>query len=761
MPERDYSQPPAQRGGPINAAIVGGGKGCESVLKMVKKDTLGRFRLRIQGVADIDPQAPGLRYAREIGVPLVTADYRDLYKIPDLHLVIELTGSYEVRDEIERTRPRTVRLIDHFGARLFWELHQAEEAVIRHRTKVREQVEVERERVLQILNSIPDEILVLDSEMVIHDANTAFLRNNNLSIEEVLGRRCYEVDQQSRGECQVAVGNCPFAAVIREGRSTSLVRKHFGLDGEVRYASIVGAPLTSPDGRVIGMIEMTRDITKRILLEEDLRATEVQLRQFMVQAPLATCVKNRAGQYIDVNPAACELFQKKAGEILGKTDYEIFNREAADKMREGDREAWQERFAVNLELELQLGDRRVFLSTVKFPIVDHDGNPRALCGLARDVTAQKEAEIKLNETREYLQKILDNSPVIIVTTDLKGNIVSFNRGAEESLGYSAEEVIGKPAAMFYQDSSVRDEFLRQVKSGEAVKDFSHELLRKDGTLLPVSITLSQLKDAEGRMIGTVGMSKDISRRTALMGQVLQSERMAAVGRVASGLAHEINNPLAVIGEIAGFLGSLIDDESRCGEAELRRELAEGLPKILKQVKRVRDITRRLLTFARKTEARVDIADVNVSLDEILPFLKKEANLAQATIYRDYQKDLPRVPVEEMQLQEVFINLITNAIHAVARNNGGNIWLTTSGEGKKVVITVKDDGPGIDESVRDRLFEPFVSTKTVGEGTGLGLSICYGIVKRYDGEIRVHSEPGQGTTFTVILPAHEPAGRSPG
>jgi PAS domain S-box-containing protein len=744
----------------INAAIVGGGKGCASVLKMVKDDTLGRFRLRVQGVADVDPQAPGLRYAREIGIPLVTTDYLELYEIPDLDLIIELTGKHEMRDEIERTRPRHIRLIDHFGARLFWELHQAEEAVIRQRTEMRERVEAERVRVVQILNSIPDEMLVLDSEMVIQDANTAFLHNNNLTINEVRGRHCYEIDQRVRGECQVAVGNCPFFSVIKEGRPTSLVRKHFGPDGMVLYAVIVGAPLLDAEGRVLGMIEMTRDITKRIRLEEDLKATEVQLKQFMAQAPLATYVKNRAGQYIDVNPAACEMFNKKASEILGKTDYEIFDRQAAEKMRSGDREAWQERFAVPVDVEVQLGGRRVFLSTVKFPIVDHDGKPTALCGLTTDITAQKEAEIKLNETREYLQKIMDNSPVIIVTTDLEGNVVSFNRGAEESLGYSAAEAIGKPAAMFYQDPSKRDEFLRLVKSGKAVKDYSYELLRKDGTLLPVSITLSQLKDAGGNMIGTVGMSKDISRRKALMGQMLQSERMAAVGRVASGVAHEINNPLAVIGEIAGFFSSLIEDDAGTGEAELRRELSEGLPKILKQVKRVRDITQRLLTFARKTEARVDVADVNGSLDEILPFLQKEAHLAQATIHRDYQENLPRVAVEEMQLQEVFINLINNAVHAVAKKNGGNVWLTTREEGGKVVVVVKDDGPGIDETVRDRLFEPFVTTKTVGEGTGLGLSICYGIVKRYDGEIRVHSEPGRGATFTVILPAHIPASQPP-
>jgi PAS domain S-box-containing protein len=750
MPDQLITQPPSPHGRPINTAIVGGGTGCESVLKMVKDDTLGRFRLRVQGVADVDPQAPGLRYAREIGIPTVTTDYRELYEIPDLHLIIELTGKYEVRDEIERTRPRNIRLIDHFGARLLWELHQAEEAGISQRTEMRERVEAERVRIVQILNSIPDEILVLDSEMVVTDANRAFLTNNDMIIDDVLGRHCYEIDQRIRGECQVAVGNCPFFAVNQAGRPTSLVRKHFDADGRALYAVIVGAPLQDADGNVLGMIEMTRDITKRILLEEDLRATEVQLKQFMVQAPLATYVKNRAGQYIDVNPATCEMFQKKASDILGKTDYEIFDRDAAEKMRDGDREAWQERFAVNVDVELRLGARRVFLSTVKFPIVDHDGKPKALCGLSTDSTAQKEAEIELNKTREYLQKILNNSPVIIVTTDLEGNIVSFNRGAEESLGYTAEEVIGKPAALFYRDPTKRDEFLRLVKSGKAVKDYAYELLRKDGTLLPVSITLSQLKDAEGNMIGTVGMSKDISQRKALLGQMLQSERMAAVGRVASGVAHEINNPLAVIGEIAGFLGSLV--EEGIGESELRAEFSKGLPKILNQVNRVRDITQRLLTFARKTEARVDVADVNDSLDEILPFLQKEARLAQATIHRDYQADLPRVSVEEMQLQEIFINLITNALHAVAKNNGGNVWLITQLEGGKVVVTIKDDGPGIDDSVRDRLFEPFVSTKAVGQGTGLGLSICYGIVKRYDGEIRVYSEPGQGTSFKVILPA---------
>ena len=741
---------------PTKAAIVGGGRGCKSILEMVQGDTLGQFRMRVLGVADVDPQAIGVQYARELGVPFVTTDYRELFGIPDLRVIIELTGDDAVRDEIERTRPRHLRLIDHYGARLFWEIHQAEEAIILQRTEMQKKVEAERERIAEILDSIPDEIVVVDSDMLIKDANSSFLQNNNCSIDDIRGLNCYEVEQGIRGECQVAVGNCPFFSVVKDGRPTSLVRKHFGKSGETRYASIVGAPLRDREGRITGMIELIRDITDRIRLEETLATREVHLRQFMEQAPLATYAKNHAGQYTDVNPAACALFGKRKEELLGKTDLELFSRKTAEKLREGEQEVWQKHGSVSMETELVIDGRRIFLSTVKFPILDNEGNPTALCGLSQDVTAQKQAEQALRQTREYLQDILDNSPVIIITTDTNDNIASFNRGAERSLGYAADEVIGKPITMLYRDPTKREEFLRLVRSGKSVQDYSFELVCKDDTLLPISLTLSQLRDSSGRTIGTVGMSKDISHRKALMAQILQSERMAAVGRLASGVAHEINNPLAIISEITGFLSELAEEDSDAGRTELMRELKEALPKIGTQIKRGRDITHRLLQFARKTEMSIEYADVNTALKEILPFLEKECRLAGITIHRDCQPDLPKVAVDETQLQEVLMNLTKNAIDALTDKGGGNIWLETRVEDGKVVISVRDDGPGIDDAIRDRLFDPFASTKSIKQGTGLGLSICYAIVKRFDGEIRVFSEPDRGASFKVFLPAHNPA-----
>jgi len=241
-------------------------------------------------------------------------------------------------------------------------------------------------------------------------------------------------------------------------------------------------------------------------------------------------------------------------------------------------------------------------------------------------------------------------------------------------------------------------------------------------------------------------------------QIEYSNKMATIGRLAATVAHEINNPLAIISEITGFLSELVGEEGEEHRSELIDELKEALPKIRTQIERGRDITHRMLQFARKTEMSVEHADVNTSVQEILPFLLKECRLAGITLHRDCRQDLPKVALDETQLQEILMNLTKNAIDALTERGGGNIWLKTHEEKSKVVISVKDDGPGIDETVRDRIFDPFASTKSIKQGTGLGLAICYAIVKRCDGEIRVFTEPNQGADFQVFLPAHNPVSK---
>ncbi len=214
--------------------------------------------------------------------------------------------------------------------------------------------------------------------------------------------------------------------------------------------------------------------------------------------------------------------------------------------------------------------------------------------------------------------------------------------------------------------------------------------------------------------------------------------------------------MAVIAEIAGYLEDLVDQGPTVKRRVVDRELQEGLPKVSAQVRRCRSITSRLLSFARKSEVRMQTADVSTAVDEVLPFLAKEARLAGVQIHRRLKSDLPQVSIEDLQLEEIVINLIKNAIHAMSSRGYGNIWLFSAQKNGRVILKFKDDGPGIDKDIMERLFDPFVTTKPVGQGSGLGLSICYGIVKHQGGDIIVDSELGKGTTFQVLLPVHHEA-----
>jgi two-component system NtrC family sensor kinase len=289
-----------------------------------------------------------------------------------------------------------------------------------------------------------------------------------------------------------------------------------------------------------------------------------------------------------------------------------------------------------------------------------------------------------------------------------------------------------------------------------VRDYETELVCKQGGAIPVSITLARLTDAHGNSIGTVGIGRDISQRKALLNQIVQSERLAAVGRLAAGVAHEINNPLATIDSIAGYLEDLGEEQS----PSLLSELPTGLAKIQAQVRRCHAITSHLLGFSRQGDARVEAAEVNQAILEVLPFLEKEARLAGIKIHQSLELELPTAKINTGQLEEILINLITNAIHALRDLEERQIWVSSRlAPERRIVIRVRDDGPGIQDEVRNRIFDPFVSTKPLGEGTGLGLSICYGIVKRCGGEIRVESTLGGGATFDLVLPTLDSTGES--
>ena len=232
-------------------------------------------------------------------------------------------------------------------------------------------------------------------------------------------------------------------------------------------------------------------------------------------------------------------------------------------------------------------------------------------------------------------------------------------------------------------------------------------------------------------------------------QIVETGKLASIGELAAGIAHEINNPVAIMVEEAGWIGDLLEEEEFKESSNLE-EFNRALKQIRTQGKRCKDITYKLLSFARKTDPREQDVQLNELLDELIALSAQRAKYGNITFKTDFQETLPTVMVSQSEMQQVFLNLINNSVDAMEKR-GGVIEIKTRLQGNEVVIEVTDNGPGIARANLGRIFNPFFTTKPVGKGTGLGLSICYGIIKKYGGEIEVHSVPEVETTFRVKIP----------
>ena len=234
----------------------------------------------------------------------------------------------------------------------------------------------------------------------------------------------------------------------------------------------------------------------------------------------------------------------------------------------------------------------------------------------------------------------------------------------------------------------------------------------------------------------------------LNAQLIQQDKLAALGKMAAGIAHEINNPLAVIGEKAGWMEDLLSEEQFKASPNYK-EFATSIAKIEEHVDRARKITHNMLGFARRMEPRLDDVDVNQVLEQTIDILSNHARINNIEIKKQLAGQLPVIASDQSQLQQVFMNLINNAIDAIG--SSGMIKITTAVVKNHITVKIQDDGPGIPESIQKKIFDPFFTTKTTGKGTGLGLSISYSIIEKLGGTITVESAPAKGTTFVLSLP----------
>jgi two-component system NtrC family sensor kinase len=247
-------------------------------------------------------------------------------------------------------------------------------------------------------------------------------------------------------------------------------------------------------------------------------------------------------------------------------------------------------------------------------------------------------------------------------------------------------------------------------------------------------------------------------RTVMAHQVIETGRLASIGELAAGIAHEINNPVAIMVQEAGWIDDLLGEGEPCTGENLA-EITRAVGQIRTQGDRCKEITYKLLSFARKTDPTVREVDLNLVVDEVIGLTSQKTRYANVRIETELDPDLPKIQASPSELQQVLLNLVNNAIDAIERP-GGTVTVATRTAGEEVVLEVRDTGKGIPEANLGRIFDPFFTTKPVGQGTGLGLPICYGIVEKMGGRITVESEIEKGTTFTVFIPREAPAGIDP-
>ncbi|MBW1782765.1 MAG: PAS domain S-box protein [Deltaproteobacteria bacterium] len=614
---------------PLRVAIVGGGKACYNLLKVLNSNQPSRLNIAILGVADTNPEAPGLRYARELNL-LTTNDIRDLLDLDGLNLIIELTGSPEVRAELMRIIPSTVSVMDHMGARFLWDLIQMETEKSQLERKRQKREEKEKRYSQIILDSLPYRIMVVNMDMTVETVNQTFLEEFQISPQGVLGKHCYEVRYGLDTPCGEAGHACYLLDLkdMKEDRLISTIRESRDKDGEERFHVITTSPIYNEQGEMVQLLEASRDVTSRIKLEKEAQKSNI-----------------------------------------------------------------------------------------------------------------------------FFQNVIQSAVDGIVVVDTKGNVLIFNEGMENLTGYKAREIMEHGHVSSFYDINVAKENMRKMRSDRhgplgKLNPTSMSVTTKTGEEIPVTLTASIIT-IDDKEIGSVGVFTDmrevLQMRKELEDahlQLVQSEKIASVGRMAAGVAHEINNPLAGALIYAELLKERLSDDP---------QPLSDIEEVIHQTLRCKKIVAELLEFSRQSIGQTSSFSLEHLIGQCLNLLVNQVLFQNIRVTTEIEPDIPEMVGDIGQLQQVFTNLFINAAHAMDGKGDLKVSATYRPDHSRFVIKVSDTGPGIPIELRDKIFDIFFTTKPVGKGTGLGLSITRNIVQLHGGTITFECPPGGGTTFLIELP----------
>lgn len=369
---------------------------------------------------------------------------------------------------------------------------------------------------------------------------------------------------------------------------------------------------------------------------------------------------------------------------------------------------------------------------------------------------------ELERTSSYLRTLMDSMLDILMTTDARGVITDVNRATERISGYSRDELIGQPFRQFFTDPERAQAGIQQVRTEGGVSNYDLTVATKDGREIPISYNATVLRGPRGGITGVLGSARDITKSKQAeeklqaahkelkesQERVIQSAKMSAVGTLVAGVAHELNNPMMGILNFAQYCLKHTSEDDR---------IHSVVGDIEREAKRCADIVQNLLTFSHSEEggdAGYQKESVSVIFDRVFKLLPYRFEEQNVDLTYHTAEDTPKIWMKPNNIQQVFFNLILNALDAIEESEKKEIHVDIHPEGEFVRVTIADSGPGIAPEHLPKIFDPFFTTKPTGEGTGLGLSTSQSIVHEHGGEITCESEPGAGAKFSVLLPVKQ-------
>ncbi len=575
----------------------------------------------------------------------------------------------------------------------------------------------------------PDEAILL--------VNRAFSELTGFSKEELLRMNARDlIPEQHKEQRDLVV-----AQVLQTGKPVEYEIDYLRKNGSQVPVSITLFAVKGDDGKPTGLAAIVRNLTERKRADE-------QFRLVVESSPSGMLMVDKGGIILLVNRQIEQQFGYERAELIGQP-VEMLVPQRVRSHHAGDRSE----FFAHSELRAMGKGRDLYgmrkdgqefpLEIGLNPIRTSDGI-KVLASVV-DISERKRTEQTLQKERDFIDAVLEIAGTLVVVLDREGRILRFNRACEQTTGYSSEEVLGRYIWDLFVPPDEVDEVktvFKRLRGGEPRNDYENYWKGKDGFLRRISWSNTVLTDSDGRVDYVVAAGLDITDFQHMQEQLRKTERIAELGTLASGMAHEIGTPMNVILGRAEYLLQRTADEG----------MKKGLATIITQIERITKVMNQLLVFARRKPPDRQAVDLGEIVEDSLEMFQERMTHSRITVEKAIEADTPSIHADRDQLVQVLINLLMNSLHAMPE--GGRLRLSLAREGSYVCLGVSDTGHGMPEEIRSKVFEPFFTTKDFGKGTGLGLTVVKGIIEEHGGTIAAESAVDKGTTFWIRLPLDE-------